>query len=438
MANGPSASSRSHAPSSASPTKLCSKTYKKASQLYLTRRLPEALANIQPIITPSVPEDQQTNGDSSTPIAPIATAAGTWRIKVWNLYITLLSAIVDLGAEEGKKQFGQKEWKSIASQVREGAIWETVVEVGYQGHEGSVDPEVVYNLATLLLTHSSSQSLNQQRLETYLSSYGQPNLDLAGRLHDASDDYEQRPIRATSGADTPKDLNARVKIIELFTLHVLPRNDEWEYSTEFINLSEVLDEERKELFLQTLEGLKEEKERGEMRAVELQRAKDVELERKREDERREAEEAAAAAAARVQSNGNKRNTSEVDYGIEKNRTNGSPKGKGARQPTDKSPNGKSRAPVSSSSSKNVKKQDKAEPRGRPTQAVATGVRNIFRHIIRTVSGNPMSIVRILLFLIGITMAMSRQGVRDRIRRITDGAWQKVKATAGMGVKVSYI
>ncbi|KAI2731978.1 hypothetical protein CBS147332_1117 [Penicillium roqueforti] len=437
MANGPSASSRSHAPSSASPTKLCSKTYKKASQLYLTRRLPEALANIQPIITPSVPEGQQTNGDSSTPIAPIATAAGTWRIKVWNLYITLLSAIVDLGAEEGKKQFGQKEWKSIASQVREGAIWETVVEVGYQGHEGSVDPEVVYNLATLLLTHSSSQSLNQQRLETYLSSYGQPNLDLAGRLHDASDDYEQRPIRATSGADTPKDLNARVKIIELFTLHVLPRNDEWEYSTEFINLSEVLDEERKELFLQTLEGLKEEKERGEMRAVELQRAKDVELERKREDERREAEEA-AAAAARVQSSGNKRNTSEVDYGIEKNRTNGSPKGKGARQPTDKSPNGKSRAPVSSSSSKNVKKQDKAEPRGRPTQAVATGVRNIFRHIIRTVSGNPMSIVRILLFLIGITMAMSRQGVRDRIRRITDGAWQKVKATAGMGVKVSYI
>lgn len=220
-------------------------------------------------------------------------------------------------------------------------------------------------------------------------------------------------------------------------MHVLPRNDEWEYSTEFINLSEVLDEERKELFLQTLEGLKEEKERGEMRAVELQRAKDVELERKREDERREAEEA-AAAAARVQSSGNKRNTSEVDYGIEKNRTNGSPKGKGARQPTDKSPNGKSRAPVSSSSSKNVKKQDKAEPRGRPTQAVATGVRNIFRHIIRTVSGNPMSIVRILLFLIGITMAMSRQGVRDRIRRITDGAWQKVKATAGMGVKVSYI
>ncbi|KAJ5506740.1 hypothetical protein N7453_005697 [Penicillium expansum] len=436
MANGPPMSSHSHAASSASPTKLCSKTYKKASQLYLTRRLPEALVNLQPIITPSAPEDQHTNGDNLTPVAPIATAAGTWRIKVWNLYITLLSAIVDLGAEEGKKQFGQKEWKAIASQVREGAIWETVVEVGYQGHEGSVDAEVVYNLATLLLTHSSSQSLNQQRLETYLSSYGQPNLDLTDRLHDASDDYEQRPMRTTSGADTPKDLTARVKIIELFTLHVLPRNDEWEYSTEFINLSEVLDEERKDLFLQTLEGLKEEKERGEMRAVELQRAKDAELERQREDERREAEEA-AAAAARLQSNGHKRNTSEVDYGIEKNRSNGSPKGKGARQSTDKSPNGKSRTSLSSGS-KNVKKQDKVEPRGRPTRAVATGLRNVFRHIIQTVSGNPMSIVRTLLFVIGILMAISRQGVRDRLRRVTGGAWQKVKATAGMGVKVSYI
>jgi hypothetical protein len=77
---------------------------------------------------------------------PIATAPSTWRIKVWNLYITLLSAIVDLGAEEGKTQFGQKEWKAIATQVREGGIWETVVQVGYRGREGSVDAEVVYNL----------------------------------------------------------------------------------------------------------------------------------------------------------------------------------------------------------------------------------------------------------------------------------------------------
>jgi len=137
-------------PSFTSPTKLCSKTYKKASQLYLTRRLPESLASLQPIVNvPSSQDHQYTNGDSAAAVAPIATAPGTWRIKVWNLYITLLSAIVDLGAEEGKNQFGQKEWKTIATQVREGGIWQTVVQVGYQGREGSVDAEVVYNLSVI-------------------------------------------------------------------------------------------------------------------------------------------------------------------------------------------------------------------------------------------------------------------------------------------------
>lgn len=133
---------------STSPAKLCSKTYKKASQLYLTRRLPESLASLQPIITVPTPQNEHlTNGDHAAAVAPIATAPSTWRIKVWNLYITLLSGIVDLGAEEGKSQFGQKEWKAIATQVREGGIWETVVQIGYRGREGSVDAEVVYNLS---------------------------------------------------------------------------------------------------------------------------------------------------------------------------------------------------------------------------------------------------------------------------------------------------
>ncbi|KAJ5584971.1 uncharacterized protein N7459_004771 [Penicillium hispanicum] len=441
--------------SSTSPTKLCSKTYKKASQLYLTRRLPEALATLQPIITvPSTQDDQYTNGDHSTAVAPIATALGTWRIKVWNLYITLLSAIVDIGAEEGKNQFGQKEWKAIATQVREGDIWETVVQTGYQGREGSVDAEVVFNLsvpqqwlrltATLLLTHSSSQALNQQRLETYLSSYGQPNLDLADRLNDASSEFQLSRISGASGANTPKDLTARARIIELFTLHVLPRNGEWEYANEFINLSEVLDEERKELFLQTLEGLKEEKERGEMRAAELQRAKDEELGRQQEEERRRAEEETAAAvgatASRSQANGHKRNTSEVDYGIEKGSPRNTAKGKSSRS-SDKSPNGKPStrtALSSSSSSRSSKKQVKPEPRGNQARAVATALRNLFKHIMDQVSGNPMSLVRTVLFLLGILMALSRQDVRERLRRITRSAWQKVKGTVGMGVKVSYI
>ena len=118
--------------------KLCSKTYKKASQLYLTRRLQQCLLELEPVIK---------DGDNSNNNAPpIATAPNTWRIKLWNLYITLLNAIVELGPEEGKAAFGQKEWKEIASKVRDGSIWQSVVQIGYNGVEGAVDADVVYNL----------------------------------------------------------------------------------------------------------------------------------------------------------------------------------------------------------------------------------------------------------------------------------------------------
>lgn len=136
--------------SSISSAKQNSQTYKHASQLFLTRRLQESLSTLEPLITvPPVGESQQSNGgggDDTPVLAPIASFSSTLRIKVWNLYITLLSAIVDLGPEDGKNELGQKEWKNLASKVREGEIWETIVQVGYRGMEGSVDVDVVYNL----------------------------------------------------------------------------------------------------------------------------------------------------------------------------------------------------------------------------------------------------------------------------------------------------
>ncbi|KAL3444973.1 hypothetical protein BJX65DRAFT_164519 [Aspergillus insuetus] len=420
--------------STLSPSKLCSKTYKKASQLFLTRRLQEALVSLQPVITASRGnDDHEVNGDSS--VAPIATVPPTWRIKVWNLYVTLLSAIIDLGPEEGKKTIGQKEWKTISTQVRDGGIWETVVQTGYQGREGSVDAEVVYNLGTLLLNHSPSQTVNQQRLETYLSSYGQPNLDIEEHLNSPTNLQ-----RLNGGTDTPKDLAARVRLIELFTLHVLPRNEEWDYAREFVNLSEVLDEERKEVFLQTLDGLKEEKEQGKLRAAALQREKDAELERQiQEAERQKAEDIAAAERA-SQQKGHKRSDSEVDYGIEKPHPNGNARGK---KSTDKGGSSKagsssSRKAVSPPSSKNVKKAEKPETRARQSQALATVLRNLVQYLGKSISNNPLWFVRSLLFLLGLIFALNRPNVRERIRRIVGSGWQKVRGTVGMGVKVSYI
>jgi hypothetical protein len=58
----------------------------------------------------------------------------------------LLNSIVDLGDAEGRQIFGSKEYRELKRQVQNGDIWEQVVRDGYQGREGSVDAEVVYNL----------------------------------------------------------------------------------------------------------------------------------------------------------------------------------------------------------------------------------------------------------------------------------------------------
>lgn len=300
-----------------------------------------------------------------------------------------------------------------------------------------------------MLNHSPSQTLNQQRLETYLSSYGQPNLDVAAHMEMSQHGSRRRHAHAASGTDTPKDLEARVRILELFTLHVLPRNEEWDYAREFIQFSEVLDEERKEAFFLTLEGLKEEKERGSLRAAELQREREAELERQaREEERRRAEEERrraeeAAAAARTQQNGHKRTGSEVDYGIEshpngisKSRGNKSTEKSASNKTTD--PSGRATFSPPPESSKNVKKTPKSPPMVRQARALATALHNLLLTLARNVTGNPMALLRMLLFMLGIIMAVSRQDVRERVRRIMNTSWQKVRGTVGAGVKVSYI
>ena len=221
---------------------------------------------------------------------------------------------------------------------------------------------------------------------------------------------------------------------------MLPRNDEWEYAQEFINLSEVLDEENKDVFLQTLEGLKEEREQGELRAAALQREKDAQMEREAQvEERRRADEVAAAERAHHNNNNNKA-SSRPKGEAEKSRPNGSSlRGKkaGDKPAGSKSGSSAGRTAFSPPGSKNIKKPEKPE-RARSTPALSQALRNLYQYIVRTVAGNPLSFARTLLFLLGIVVALSRQNVRERIRRLTGSGWQKVKGTVGMGVKVSYI
>lgn len=122
-----------------------SKTYRQSSQLFLTRRLPEALSTLLPLVTPPGLGENALAKAEDEP-APIARASRSTRIKVWSLYLTILNAILELDADEGKDAFGVQEYRTLCSKVREGAIWEEVVRNGYHGLEGQVDADVVINL----------------------------------------------------------------------------------------------------------------------------------------------------------------------------------------------------------------------------------------------------------------------------------------------------
>ena len=290
--------------------------------------------------------------------------------------------------------------------------------------------------ATLLLTHSPSQTTNQQRLESYLSSSSsQPDLSLSSH---------------SNSTDTPRDLNSRIKILELYTLHVLPRTNEWQYARDFINMSEVLDDERRDAFLSALQTLQDEQSRdddNDDREAQILREKDEQLE---EEEKRRANDAKARASEQPQPRGrdekghHRRSKSERDYGIES-----SPR----RQPDSAvPPTGRKKSPHSRRSHFSPTSRAAAAPSKRSTNSAKGNKTGVYKRsaafllelqrrltfLAHSMSKNPMALMKLILFLVGLVMTFSRRDVRERVRRITGGAWDKVKGTVGMGVKVSYI
>ncbi|OTB18004.1 hypothetical protein K445DRAFT_9846 [Daldinia sp. EC12] len=422
-------SSSASRPSSSS----ISKTYRQASQLFLTRRLPEALSTVLPLITPST---ESSNVNGLTEPAPVARASRSTRIKVWSLYLTILNAILELDADEGKDAFGSQEWRTICKKVRDGDVWEEVVQFGYHGVEGEVDSDVVINLATLLLAHAKSQTINQKRLENYLAASSTPNLDISKQLEATRSPRlasRHRKTHSKSGADTPRDLNARVKILELYTLHVLLRNNEWDYAREFISSSAVLDEERRDAFLQALQSLQDEQLESERKEREEKQRQEEKLQKDIEEARRLRAENEARERRRLNEERAKREGTEVDYGIEN--TPSTPKAR------NKARSGSNGSALSRSSKPSSPKDKKVVARPSLTARAAmilSNLRNIIEQMSATFKANPILLMRLLAFIIGVIFMFGKRSIRERVRQILGTGWNKVKATAGMGVKVSYI
>lgn len=445
------ASSLSGLSHSRSTNSLIVRTYKQATQLYLTKRFREALDTLESIVSPP-PTSPQTaehrNGTSSfaSGVAPVAQSSKGTRTKVWVFYLSLVHAIIELGAEEGKLQFGSARWRQIAAKAREGTIWEEIIRYGYGGEEGVVDPDVVVNLATLLLGHMQDQKLNQQRLEAYLAASAGFDAGLAY----AQDGLATPMSIGSLQSSSPRDLTTRLRILELYALHVLPANDEWDYAESFIEMNDTLDEERRETFLHALQSLKDEKEGTAQRERELEELREREMEerreaeeakrreeeqRKKEDERRRAAEAAEKASRAASTAGSASSRT--------GNSNGHTKGQ--HQPGSHTTSKPSGAPPPSgarAAAKPSKKTTAHRPPPKDMYSRASLALSNFQHLIleasRSLTGNNVALARFLFFIMAFLLLLTRKGLRMKVKKAIEDGWGKVRQTVGMGVKVSYI
>ncbi|KAG8531493.1 uncharacterized protein KY384_003122 [Bacidia gigantensis] len=425
-----------------------SKPYKQASNFFLTRRFPEALSTIKPLVTAPQAVGEEHGSSIMLAKAPVAHADSRWRVKIWSLYLTLINAIVELGLEEGKNTLGKQQWKSIVAQTEDGSIWQEVVDIGYAGSEANVDPEVVVNLANLLLAQSQTQKANQDRLESYLSTSSSP--DAGHRDGFESNGKRNGIVRSNLHQKDSQDplhaLEVRIQIIELFALHVLPRNDEWQYAKGFVTKSDILDEERKDVFLQTLNDLEE------VDPDEREHFEDALPEHERVPQNG----AISSLIGRTDSNMTiKPDPPRAQHITDTVRDHGStesvpvaaepelkhvppePAAEPAAPLPRKSPMTPQHRPLGNPTGKG--RRGKAQPTVlERSQAVITTIHKVISNMAIQFTLKPMPLTRFLLFIIAFIAAFSRRDVREQLRRLTGKGWDKMRQTVGMGVKVSYI
>lgn len=278
---------------------------------------------------------------------------------------------------------------------------------------GSTAHVSLYFRATLLLSHSPSQTANQQRLETYLAAPTEPTQGQNDHFEQGSPgSYTNGGSHYEASTNTPRDLTSRIRILELFTLHILPRNEEWEYAREFINMTNVLNEETQDAFLQTLQNLQDETTKGHKSGPSPLRAQppipEPEPETKPEPEKPTTQKEIRSDSPRK----TQPESSPTNLPDEKPHTVNLPKPMQAPPP---------------------------KPLPKPTLYyrslnLLSALNRLLLATASSLSRNPLAVVRLVLFVAALVVALSRRGVRERVGR----AWDKVRETVGMGVRVGYI
>ena len=267
-----------------------------------------------------------------------------------------------------------------------------------------------------------------------MSAVAHPTFDIATHL---SSPPRIRRTSSTPGTNTPRDLQLSLKLLELYTLHVLPRNGEWDYAREFIMMSELLDDERKEVFLQALHELKEEKQQAAAREKEIQRQQEEQiLRQKREEEEETKRVEARRAEDEIRRRGESKRQHRQPANHEGQARDGHSRPKALGPPR---PSGGTASRPRAEPKKDIARRSSANQTlyGR-IGAIVTNLQSLLLTTAQSLRTNPLLLLRTVLFILAFALAFGRRAIRVRIKRTLERAWVKVKGTAGMGLKVSSI
>ena len=232
----------------------------------------------------------------------------------------------------------------------------------------------------------------------------------------------------------------RIKIIEIYVLHVLPRNEEWQYARDFTSTSDILDEERKEAFLQALQALEANRDVGVSEGVlqgnqytqDQQEVREQGLNSTSSTE--QSQRCEYKADTRVQLEDAKNRVVKIESINKAISTSGTEVSKNLTRSS------KTKHAKNSTSSRPPSAVERSNTTSMYTRGLATmaALQQLMMSVTQTMSNKPMVLLKAILFLVSIALALGRRDIRDRIRRMTGRGWDKIKETGAMGVKVSYI
>jgi hypothetical protein len=203
--------------------------YKLSSQYFLTKHFPEANQAIQPLLRST---DRK------------------WQQKAWGLYLIILDNGLKFTPEEGRKVWGRQGWEREVLRIKQARIWDELLDAVH-GVKSAIDAEVImamyfpspdleadYFIRIQISLHHGDTKIAQLKVEEWLAAVPPPypyqsSAVIDGLVNDESNGVKQKDYYG--------------KVLELYCLALLPRNEEWDFANTFIEMNEYLSDARKKV-----------------------------------------------------------------------------------------------------------------------------------------------------------------------------------------------